>query len=688
MVTQSSTNMCLLKLSVVLFLFITGTCESKDSVSQPLGNISQVSIASYEFGSLLLSCDGISANASNWVLNSVVLYINEFPVDVQSEYSLSLQNNYSLLIDPVSLSHEGIYRCYRDGLIVQEYNVTVEVQPQVSISVDKQYGSEIHIEAGKDIEVTCHALRAKPVMHFTWIIDNGKLNASQVAATIRVNKNNNATFDTISTAKIKLRQEEGNISCVSSRQEAWHMHHVSLPYRTWVRPKMYLSINDNNTTLPTPVAGNQTFVARCRTVGSRPTIFHKWFINNRHINSSDIVYERENKSEGSDVTFYTTSTIWHRPWKDNGTVSCIISTENVSWVQLLEFYSVAGEPYQEIYTDNVSSNFSLGQDTYQNTTHLWTIVCLPVVATFTFFLLLLYLRRKKNIALKVFTTRKKQILHHKSDTNCHVNESKTISDYSENLRRAPKMELPQIPPNTESGEYDAYNLEIKEQATHGKLIQARDMCLILNMKKGRIYNRWMGTIGSCKPKRCVVFSTLNDEVLKGGDIHWDIFVKRILDLPEAESLVKVEGICIDVAYLYLVHEHLVCETLQSRIQTERNNRSGSGVSKALWESKIAIYILDILKGMEIIHSFGFVHPGISPGKILVTSNDHCKLYDFCLIQDAPFRLTHLKGQNKFDVYLSPETKKRNEYTQKSDVWSTGLVIWEIMSPGNVTVLSK
>lgn len=46
------------------------------------------------------------------------------------------------------------------------------------------------------------------------------------------------------------------------------------------------------------------------------------------------------------------------------------------------------------------------------------------------------------------------------------------------------------------------------------------------------------------------------------DVHWDDFVKRVLELPNSRSIPAAEGICIDAGKLLLLHSIQVQVTLQ------------------------------------------------------------------------------------------------------------------------------
>ncbi|KAJ8042701.1 Tyrosine-protein kinase BTK [Holothuria leucospilota] len=227
-----------------------------------------------------------------------------------------------------------------------------------------------------------------------------------------------------------------------------------------------------------------------------------------------------------------------------------------------------------------------------------------------------------------------------------------------------------------------YYSKVQDKTSKNRNFKAKDMCLIINIKLGPVYNIWMGTIAlDNDTNKSVVISTATDQILQSQEIHWDEYVKRVLDLPSNKNLVSVVGICIDTVNLYLLHEHVACETLDKRIQSTKILEDWK--TNLMTPSEVLSYVKGILEGLELVHSYGFLHPGLTTKKILVTDQGECKLYDFCLSKDAVAKvaIAHTQMLNNLN-HFAPETLLRNTYTQACDVWSIGVVIWEICSGGS------
>lgn len=108
----------------------------------------------------------------------------------------------------------------------------------------------------------------------------------------------------------------------------------------------------------------------------------------------------------------------------------------------------------------------------------------------------------------------------------------------------------------------------------------------------------------------------------------------------------------------------------------------------------------ILSAVEYMHDKGIVHRDLKPGKeirsvtnfnfcyvdnILLQSKEDlssCKVVDFGL--SAKYKLADGGLDQKCGtvVYMAPEIITRNyEYTKSVDIWSTGIIMYEILTGG-------
>ena len=154
------------------------------------------------------------------------------------------------------------------------------------------------------------------------------------------------------------------------------------------------------------------------------------------------------------------------------------------------------------------------------------------------------------------------------------------------------------------------------------------------------------------------------------------FISRFQREAEAASkmthhnIVNLLDVGMDGENRYLVMEYVQGKTLKTVIQ-ERGR-----LSPAL-AGQIAIRILSAL---EHAHRNGIVHRDIKPQNILVHADGHIKVADFGIARIANSS-TLTKGDNVMGSvhYFSPEQAKGEGANATSDLYSTGVVLYEMLT---------
>lgn len=75
---------------------------------------------------------------------------------------------------------------------------------------------------------------------------------------------------------------------------------------------------------------------------------------------------------------------------------------------------------------------------------------------------------------------------------------------------------------------------------------------------------------------------------------------------------------------------------------------------------------------------GIIHRDLKPANILISKEDVFKITDFGfarMVEKTDYLMTSLVGT---PLYMSPQILKRQMYTSKCDVWSIGLIFYELI----------
>ena len=122
---------------------------------------------------------------------------------------------------------------------------------------------------------------------------------------------------------------------------------------------------------------------------------------------------------------------------------------------------------------------------------------------------------------------------------------------------------------------------------------------------------------------------------------------------------------------------LVMEFVQGRTIREIMAQSGPFTSAHALE-----IISSVLAGLSSAHDAGFVHRDIKPENVLITHDGHIKVTDFGLarvINDTPVSDSTGAVLLGTMAYLSPEQVQQLAVDQRSDVYSCGILLYEMVT---------
>jgi serine/threonine protein kinase/formylglycine-generating enzyme required for sulfatase activity/dienelactone hydrolase len=121
--------------------------------------------------------------------------------------------------------------------------------------------------------------------------------------------------------------------------------------------------------------------------------------------------------------------------------------------------------------------------------------------------------------------------------------------------------------------------------------------------------------------------------------------------------------------LFIVMEYIDGQELREIIQSE------------ICGPKSAIDIAtQIAEGLQAAHAKGIVHRDIKAGNIMITEDGKVKIMDFGLAKiGAGSEVTQVGSTLGTVAYMSPEQARGEPVDQRSDIWSFGVVLYEMLT---------
>lgn len=160
------------------------------------------------------------------------------------------------------------------------------------------------------------------------------------------------------------------------------------------------------------------------------------------------------------------------------------------------------------------------------------------------------------------------------------------------------------------------------------------------------------------------------------------------------NILKLYGVCIDQEPLCMIFEFMELGDLNNFLRQNAPGKWGSHPSLSrsghlkpgqpgLDIQQLVCLSIDIASGLEYLAQNHFVHRDLATRNCLVDSNLRVKISDFGLSQDIYSTDYFRLGDSELLPirWMPPESIMYSKFTIQSDIWSFGVVLWEIYSFG-------
>ena len=163
------------------------------------------------------------------------------------------------------------------------------------------------------------------------------------------------------------------------------------------------------------------------------------------------------------------------------------------------------------------------------------------------------------------------------------------------------------------------------------------------------------------------------KVLKAFSTELAIMVKL-----RSPRIVQVFGVVTtDASYLGLVVEMCAGGTLREALEAD-------DYATAVDEAQRRRWLLDVALGMSYLYSKGVEHRDLKTLNVLLDgSRRRCKVSDFGLSKSESLNTaatqSTMGGAKGTPAYMAPELLQSNIFTEKTDVYAYGMIVFEVLA---------
>ncbi|XP_070270621.1 tyrosine-protein kinase ITK/TSK [Myotis yumanensis] len=170
----------------------------------------------------------------------------------------------------------------------------------------------------------------------------------------------------------------------------------------------------------------------------------------------------------------------------------------------------------------------------------------------------------------------------------------------------------------------------------------------------------------------VAIKTIQEGAMSEEDFLEEAEVMMKLSHPK---LVQLYGVCLEQAPICLVFEFMEHGCLSDYLRSQRG---------LLAAETLLGMCLDVCEGMAYLEEACVIHRDLAARNCLVGENQVIKVSDFGMTRFVLDDQYTSSTGTKFPVkWASPEVFSFSRYSSKSDVWSFGVLMWEVFSEGKI-----
>jgi len=187
---------------------------------------------------------------------------------------------------------------------------------------------------------------------------------------------------------------------------------------------------------------------------------------------------------------------------------------------------------------------------------------------------------------------------------------------------------------------------------------------------GIVYKAWDPKLDRTVVLKTIRFDVLSDLVAELTEAKERFFREaRAAGRLNHPNIVTVYDVAEEDNVWFIVMEYLQGETMAQLLARER----------VLAVGRVAGIIKQVCSALEFAHSQGVIHRDIKPSNIMVLPGDQAKVMDFGIAKLSASTMTTTGSLIGTASYMSPEQISGRQVDGRSDIFSTGIVAYELLT---------
>ena len=208
---------------------------------------------------------------------------------------------------------------------------------------------------------------------------------------------------------------------------------------------------------------------------------------------------------------------------------------------------------------------------------------------------------------------------------------------------------------------------LSKQANEEWEIDRRQLRFVKKLGAGQFGEVWEGLWNGTTP---VAIKTLKTGTMSISEFLQEAALMKKL---RHAKLIQLYAVCTREEPIYIVTELMKHGSLLEYLR---------GDGRALQVPKLIDISAQVASGMAFLEQANYIHRDLAARNILVGENLICKVADFGLARVIDEDIYEAHTGAKFPIkWTAPEAAMYNRFTIKSDVWSFGVLLYEIITYG-------